>query len=182
LHEGPLDAHHRRVDTLTIVARIASAVAAGAILGINRDLRHKPAGLRTHALVSLGSAMVVLVAVSSGANADGISRVVQGLITGIGFLGAGVIIHHEANRRVQGLTTAASVWVAAGLGAACGLGLTTLVLVAVGAALLVLITGGPIERAIERLVYRFEGGEALSDEERTSRRAPETRPADRTSP
>lgn len=150
------------MDTFTIVARIAAAVAVGAVLGINRDLRHKPAGLRTHALVSIGSALVVLVAIDSGATSDGISRVLQGLITGIGFLGAGVIIHHEANRRVQGLTTAASVWVAAGLGAACGLGLNVLVLVAVCAALLVLMTGGPIERAIERVFDRLRGEDAES--------------------
>ena len=138
------------METIAIVARIAAATAVGAVLGINRDLRHKPAGLRTHGLVAIGAALVVLAAIESGANADGVSRILQGLITGIGFLGAGVIIHHEANRRVEGLTTAASVWVAAGLGAACGLGLYPLVLVAVLAAFLVLLTGGPIERALER--------------------------------
>ena len=153
------------METIAIVSRIAAAVVVGAMLGINRDLRHKPAGLRTHGLVSIGAALVVLVAIESGANADGVSRVLQGLITGIGFLGAGVIIHHEASRRVQGLTTAASVWVAASLGAACGLGLYTLVLVAVFAALLVLVTGGPIERAMEQAFGRVpvdhgESGEA----------------------
>lgn len=138
------------VDEITIALRLGLALLAGAVLGINRDLRHKPAGVRTHALVSIGSATVVLAALIGGGTPESLSRVIQGLITGIGFLGAGVIIHHEAERRIEGLTTAASIWVAAGLGAACGAGLVTLVASAVVAALIVLLAGGPFERALER--------------------------------
>src|SRR5271167_2403390 len=112
------------IEAIDVIARLCAAVVAGAVLGINRDLRHKPAGLRTHALVSLGSAIACLVALSiAAADASGLSRVVQGLVTGIGFLGAGVILHHDAEHRVAGLTTAASIWIAAALGAACGSGL-----------------------------------------------------------
>jgi putative Mg2+ transporter-C (MgtC) family protein len=148
-------------DTTAIALRIGAALLAGSILGINRDLQHKPAGLRTHALVSIGSALVIVLVltVANGA-ADALSRAIQGLVTGIGFVGAGVIIHHEAERRVEGLTTAASIWVAASIGMACGAGLTSLVLIALGATLLVLVWGGRLEQAIER---RFGTG---SDDKR----------------
>ena len=106
-----------------VAIRLAAALVVGAVLGINRDLHRKPAGLRTLALVSVGSALLVLMGLDlNHGNSDSVSRIVQGIVTGVGFLGAGVIIHHEAEQRVEGLTTAASVWVAAGLGAACGAG------------------------------------------------------------
>lgn len=139
------------MDALTIMLRLALALIVGAALGIDRDLRRKPAGVRTHSLVSIGSAVIVMAGLSiAGSDASAVSRVIQGLITGIGFLGAGVIIHHEAERRIEGLTTAASIWVAAGLGAASGAGLTELVIIALAAALIVLAAGGPLERVLER--------------------------------
>jgi len=145
------------MDAATILLRIALALAIGAAIGVNRDLRRKPAGVRTHSLVSIGAALVVMGALAMpGATPDTVSRVVQGLITGIGFLGAGVILHHQSGQRIEGLTTAASIWVAAGLGAACGAGLAELALIGLVAALVVLILGGPFERALERLFG--EGG------------------------
>ncbi len=139
------------VDAVTIAIRLGAALLAGAIIGIDREFRKKPAGLRTHALVSLGSAVVVLATIGASAgNADAVSRAVQGIITGIGFLGAGVIMQHEAERRIEGLTTAASIWIAAGLGIACGAGLVELALIALGAILVVLVGGGAIERWMER--------------------------------
>ena len=139
------------MDDLTVLVRIGAALVIGAILGLNRDIRGKPAGVRTHALVSVGSATVLLVALQSGAGPEGVSRVLQGLLAGIGFLGAGVIIPQQARHRVHGLTTAASIWVSAGLGGACGAGLLRLASVALAAALVVLIVGGPIERTFERI-------------------------------
>ena len=140
-------------DWIDVAMRLGGAVLAGAILGINRDLRHKPAGLRTHSLVSLGSAVVVVVVASlPGASADAVARVVQGLVTGVGFIGAGVILHHDAENRVVGLTTAASIWVAAALGTACGAGFWTIVVLALVLTLAVLTLGGPIERAWQRLL------------------------------
>lgn len=134
-----------------IASRLAAALLAGAILGINRDLHHKSAGLRTLALVSTGSALVVMVALlMTHGSGDAASRVIQGLVTGVGFLGAGVIIHHEPIHRVQGLTTAASVWVAAGLGAACGAGLIAVALLSLLATIAILVLGVRIERAVER--------------------------------
>lgn len=126
---------------------------AGAVLGVNRDLHRKPAGLRTHALVSLGSALaVVLVLVVPGEIPDALSRVIQGVLTGIGFIGAGVIMHHDTQQRVEGLTTAASIWVAAGMGIACGLGRWDLGALALIFTLMLLVFGGPIERFIKRLL------------------------------
>ena len=145
-------------DAMWIASRLAAALVAGAILGINRDLQRKPAGLRTLALVSTGSALVVMVTLlTTHGSSDATSRVIQGLVTGVGFLGAGVIIHHEPERRVEGLTTAASIWVAAGLGAACGAGLGTLALLSLVATMIILILGGHVERAIERRFLKSEG-------------------------
>ena len=115
------------------------------------DLHGKPAGLRTHALVSLGSAVAVVVVLSTvGAEANALSRVVQGLVTGVGFIGAGVILHRDADQRVVGLTTAASIWVAAALGIACGSGHWFIGAFALLLTLAVLVFGGDIEQTMER--------------------------------
>jgi putative Mg2+ transporter-C (MgtC) family protein len=142
-------------DWIDVAARLASATLAGAVLGINRDLNHKPAGLRTHALVSLGSAMMVVTAATmTGGDVAAVSRVMQGLVTGVGFIGAGVILHHDAERRVVGLTTAASIWVAAALGSASGAGSWPVLGFGLVLTLAVLVLGGPIERAWERRLWR----------------------------
>ncbi|HEU0012729.1 MAG TPA: MgtC/SapB family protein [Longimicrobium sp.] len=137
--------------------RLAAATLMGAALGVNREIRGKPAGMRTHALVSLGTALATLIAIAMATGPDGIdrsavSRVIQGVLAGIGFLGAGAILKADSGEKVQGLTTAASVWVVAGLGVACGAGLWTLALTALVLTLLVLILGEPIERALHRLL------------------------------
>jgi putative Mg2+ transporter-C (MgtC) family protein len=162
------------VDDLTIALRLAAALVAGVALGVDRDLRHKPAGVRTHALVSIGSALVVLAALIGGGTPESLSRVLQGLITGIGFLGAGVIIHHEKERRIEGLTTAASIWVAAGLGAACGAGLLTLVGFAIVAAMIVLVAGGPFERVLERMFVKAEKKRSPNNDAAAERDKPGT--------
>ena len=139
------------LDASAIAIRLGAALVAGAVIGVDRELRRKPAGLRTHALVSLGAAIVLIATVGASHGApDAMSRAIQGIITGIGFLGAGVIMQHEAERRVEGLTTAASVWVAAGLGIACGAGFVELAMVAVVATLVVLVAGTWIEELIGR--------------------------------
>jgi putative Mg2+ transporter-C (MgtC) family protein len=151
-------------DWIDIAARLGSATLAGAVLGINRDLHHKPAGLRTHALVSLGSAVVVVTTASmAGGDAAGVSRVIQGLVTGVGFIGAGVILHHDAERRVVGLTTAASIWVAAALGSASGAGSWAVLGLGLALTLAVLVLGGPIERAWERRLRPVGKDSAPSD-------------------
>jgi putative Mg2+ transporter-C (MgtC) family protein len=140
------------VPLLDIVFRLSLALAFGAALGIERERRHKPAGLRTHMLVTLGAAMFALLGSEvvaafspefSRARLDPI-RVLEGIITGIGFLGAGSIIQNRSG--VEGLTTAAGIWVAGGIGAACGLGMIVVAAVAALFALLTLGALGWLER------------------------------------
>ena len=139
------------LDSAAIAVRLGAAMLAGAIIGIDRELKNKPAGLRTHSMVSIGAAIVVLATIASSQDApDAVSRAIQGIITGIGFLGAGVIMQYEHERRIEGLTTAASIWVAAGLGIACGAGLVELVGIAMVAVILVLVGGNWIEDALNR--------------------------------
>jgi putative Mg2+ transporter-C (MgtC) family protein len=131
--------------------RLLLALACGAAMGLNRNLHKKAAGVRTFGLVSVGSAIVVLAITQVSSQPTAISPVVQGVLTGIGFLGAGIILHQANSSRVQGLTTAAAVWMTAGLGIACGLGLFSLALCGLAAALTILIIGRPLERFFERL-------------------------------
>lgn len=138
-----------------IALRLLTAFFCGAVIGLNRDLRRKPAGVRTFGLVSIGSAVVTLaMSQMPDTGADAISRVIQGVLTGIGFLGAGVILHREKPGKVAGLTTAAAVWLTAGLGVAAGAGLFIIVWLSLALALLVLLIGGPIERLFGKLLRR----------------------------
>src|SRR6478752_6259035 len=109
------------MEILDILLRLATATLVGVFLGLNRDLHGKPTGVRTMGLVSLGSALIVVAAGLVGGNGDA-TRAVQGIVTGIGFLGAGVIVKDTTSDRVHGLTTAAAIWLTAGLGVTCGLG------------------------------------------------------------
>lgn len=102
--------------------RMAFAAFLGGILGIDREMKHKTAGLRTHMLVSLGSALFILIPLQSNASIQDVSRVLQGLIAGVGFLGAGAIIKVLETHETKGLTTAASLWMAAAIGIAMGMG------------------------------------------------------------
>jgi len=135
------------MDIIEIVIRAGAAVLAGAALGLNRDLHGKPTGIRTLALVGLGSAVAVM-AVSDSHDVSAVSRVIQGILTGIGFLGAGVIIRNNEGRQIHGLTTAACAWLTACIGVTCGAGEWRIVLVSVVLAFLVLIVGGPLEKAL----------------------------------
>jgi putative Mg2+ transporter-C (MgtC) family protein len=127
-----------------IALRLGGAMLVGCAIGLNRELHNKPTGMRTLGLVGLGSALAVL-AVAQDSAAD-VSRVVQGVITGIGFLGAGVILHPSTGGRVHGLTTAASIWVTASLGILCGLAAWHTVAIALALMLVLLVAGGPIEK------------------------------------
>jgi putative Mg2+ transporter-C (MgtC) family protein len=136
----------------SIVLRLVLALLVGTVLGLNRWLHHKSAGIRTHSLVAIGSATaVMLISDFVQDDAQSVSRVLQGLITGLGFLGAGVIIHEQRSKRVHGLTTAASLWACALIGAAFGAGQFALGGLSLGAILLTLAIGGPLERLIARI-------------------------------
>jgi len=148
--------------------RLLIATLVGGILGSNRELHGKAAGVRTHALVSLSAAIVTVVMLrqevaGTVSDPNAIGRIIQGILTGIGFLGAGVILR-DAGGHVSGLTTAATIWLCAALGIVCGLGYWSLLSVSVGLTLAVLIFGESLERLAERLFKRNRAGP--SDQER----------------
>ena len=111
-----------RTRLAVLLIRVTAAVLLGGILGIEREKAGKPAGLRTHMIVCLGTAVVVLACTEVNMGLDGLSRVIQGIVTGIGFIGAGSILKLNEQREIQGLTTAAGLWITAAIGVAVGLG------------------------------------------------------------
>ena len=145
---------------MEVLTRLGMALLLAGILGLNRDLHNKPAGLRTHGLVALGSALITVVSLQLApvgpGPGDAVIRIIQGVITGIGFLGGGVILHGSRTGDVHGLTTAASLWLVAGIGVACGAGLWPTALLTAGLALIVLVVGGRLERAAHRLLGRAD--------------------------
>jgi putative Mg2+ transporter-C (MgtC) family protein len=150
-----LDAAGPAWSSWDVVLRLAAATVVGGLVGLNRELRDKPAGLRTHALVSLGAALVTVSALEVATRAgdprgEAFARVAQGVITGIGFLGGGVILRDAAQQRIRGLTTAATIWVVACLGIACGAGHWTAALTAIVLTFAVLLFGGPVEDRLHR--------------------------------
>jgi putative Mg2+ transporter-C (MgtC) family protein len=122
-----------------LVVRLVLAGLLGGLLGLEREWHQKPAGLRTHMLVAMGAALFVLVSQHSGVSPNDMSRVVQGLVAGVGFLGAGTILKSEGDTRIQGLTTAAGIWLTAAIGMAVGLGREATAMISTGLALLVLV-------------------------------------------
>lgn len=141
------------LDWPEILLRLGAATLAGGAIGLNRDLHGKPIGLKTLGIVGLSTATVVLLAVQfaePGKMTDATSRVIQGILTGIGFLGAGVIVHESDRFRVRGLTSAACTFLAACLGIACGAGQWKIVLVALAVAFVLLTIGRRIERWLHR--------------------------------
>jgi putative Mg2+ transporter-C (MgtC) family protein len=105
-----------------VIIRLAAAALVGAIIGLQRQHAHKPAGLRTHMLVALGAAVFVLVPLELHAPIGEVGRVIQGVAVGIGFIGAGTILKRDEEGDVQGLTTAAGIWLTAAIGVAIGMG------------------------------------------------------------
>lgn len=108
-----------------ILVRLLMAAFLGGLLGFQRERMGKAAGVRTHMLVSMGSALFVLVPEQGGMAVADLSRVIQGVVAGIGFLGAGAILKNKSEASIRGLTTAAGVWMTAAIGIACGLGRET---------------------------------------------------------
>jgi putative Mg2+ transporter-C (MgtC) family protein len=133
-----------------VVIRLLAALLVGALIGYQRERAGKAAGLRTHMLVSLGTAMFVLAGSENGMEQDAMSRVVQGLATGIGFLGAGAILKLESQHKIKGLTTAAGIWMTAALGVAIGLG-------HLGTALVGALFAWVVLAALIRLETKIEG-------------------------
>jgi putative Mg2+ transporter-C (MgtC) family protein len=123
---------------IDVVLRLATAVLCGGVIGLERDLRRMPTGFRTMAIVSLGACVVAVAGLRTGDPAA-FSRIAQGVVTGIGFLGAGVILQRDKIRQVKGLTTAAAVWLTAAIGLMCGLGELKIAIIATALAIGVLL-------------------------------------------
>ena len=135
-------------DQLTRVAiRLLAATVLGGLIGVQRESTRKPAGLRTHVLVTLATAAFVTVCAGL-MSSDGLSRVIQGIVTGIGFIGAGSILKLDQQHEIKGLTTAASVWMTAAIGVTVGLGSLGIALMITVLALIVLSLAR-LERSIE---------------------------------
>jgi putative Mg2+ transporter-C (MgtC) family protein len=133
------------------ILRLLLATLLGAAVGVDREFQDKPAGVRTHALVALGAALATLVSVllaqSNGTiDPNAASRVLQGILAGVGFVGAGVILHRDDTNKVHGLTTAASIWIVATIGIAAGVGLWRLGVAATVIVLILLLAERPVAR------------------------------------
>ena len=152
------------LDWPEIVLRLSAATLAGGLIGLDRDLHGKPIGLKTLGVVGLATAMVVMLALppdGAGRISDATSRVIQGILTGIGFLGAGVIVHGDHKMRVHGLTSAACAWLAACAGIGCGIGQWRIVFAGLAIAAVLLLAG----RRLERWLHRTLGGKDEAAEE-----------------
>ncbi|MEC5160719.1 MgtC/SapB family protein [Janthinobacterium sp. CG_S6] len=147
---GPLGSYSE------VVFRLFSALLIGCIVGLDRNLHGKPTGMKTMGLVSLGASLVTMASMDfslthGGHSADAVSRTIQGVITGIGFLGAGVIVHDRNTEHIRGLTTAASIWVTAALGIVCGIGSWQIAAIAMGMVLLLFFVGRPLEKMLHTM-------------------------------
>ena len=145
-----------------IIIRVAMAVGLGAILGVERTLAGKTAGLRTYSMVSLGSALFVIISQIFLSNVSNISLanpllMASAVVTGIGFIGAGLVIFQD--HKIVGLTTAAGLWVSAGIGMASGFGMTNLAVVALISALIIFTVLWFVEKLLRKINYNKLEGE-----------------------
>lgn len=139
------------VEALTrLTVRLLLAALLGALLGLERELTNKPAGLRTHMLVALGSSMFIVASIEAGLEPDAVSRVVQGLLAGVGFVCAGSILKSDEREQVSGLTTAAGLWMTAAIGVAAGLGREVLAILGTLFTLGILLLERPIRERLQR--------------------------------
>lgn len=146
-----------------VTLRLLAALAIGTAIGLQRELTHKPAGLRTHMLVALGTALFIVSAAESGMHLDSLSRIVQGLATGIGFLGGGAILKLTTEREIHGLTTAGGIWMTAAASAAAALGQIAVALIGTLFGLLVLVVFHRIEKNLGHLARKDAEVHSRSD-------------------
>jgi putative Mg2+ transporter-C (MgtC) family protein len=139
-----------RQHLLRVAIRLLAALILGGIIGIQREHSGKAAGFRTHMLVCLGTAVFVITCSSVGMEFDAVSRVIQGLVTGIGFIGAGTILKLESEEEIKGLTTAAGIWMTAAIGITVGLGAVGVGLISTVLALIILALAQPIEDFVQK--------------------------------
>ena len=136
------------LSSVDVALRLLLAAGLGAAIGIERELRRKPAGLRTNILIALGAALFTIISLSLAPGGGSSDRIAAQIVTGIGFLGGGAILRHRDS--VHGLTTAATIWVNAAVGMAAGTGQFRVAIAATVLTLGVLVVLGPIERHFER--------------------------------
>jgi putative Mg2+ transporter-C (MgtC) family protein len=147
------------------LTRIGMAALLGGLLGLERELNGHFAGLRTHMMVAIGCAVFMMSGLAVvGPDDEAVTRVIQGIATGVGFLGAGTILKLDEKEKIKGLTTASSIWLAAALGTVAGLGDYGLAAVATVIAIVVLAVVRPIERAAAR--YLGQTGEMDTPKEK----------------
>jgi putative Mg2+ transporter-C (MgtC) family protein len=151
------------IDLADVILRLIAAAAIGMAFGLNRDMHGKPTGMRTLGLVGLGAAIATLgtlhavnVTFAPPEYSRVLQGVIQGVLTGIGFLGGGVILRSQTRHRVHNITTAATVWVTAALGMSCAVADWRILAVGFVLALVLLVFGGWIERLIEPLIGKRE--------------------------
>ncbi|MGQ0761880.1 MAG: MgtC/SapB family protein [Acidobacteriota bacterium] len=138
-----------RQHLLRVVIRLLAALILGGIIGIQRERSGKAAGFRTHMMVCLGTAVFVITCSSVGMEFDAMSRVIQGLVTGIGFIGAGTILKLD-KEEIIGLTTAAGIWMTAAIGVTVGLGAVGIGLICTALALVILALAQPFEEFMQK--------------------------------
>lgn len=153
-----------------VVIRLAAAMALGAVIGLQREFVRAAAGLRTHMLVALAAAIFVLVPPRAGMAPEDLSRVIQGVATGIGFIGAGAILKLTSEREIYGLTTAASIWMTTAVGVAVGLGRLGVAAVSVALAWVILSVLARLERQLAPSVGAGPGSARASAATQDSRR------------
>lgn len=133
-----------------IVTRVLCAAVLGGIIGWEREAKGRAAGLRTHMLVSVGAALFVLAPLLADVDPGDVTRVMQGIVQGIGFLGAGAILRRNSGGRVEGLTTAAGIWMTAAIGMAAGMGQEMVALITTLVALVVFAVLPKFEKSKKR--------------------------------
>ena len=143
------------VDYWDITARLGVALLFGCVIGLERNLHGKLTGMKTLGLVALGAALVAMASMEFAPfdgqySRDALSRAVQGVITGIGFLGAGVIVLDNGSAKIKGLTTAASIWMTACIGIVCGMGAWRVAGIGLILVMLLFLLGHPLERMLHR--------------------------------
>jgi len=143
-----------------VIIRLVAAMVLGGLVGVQRERTRKPAGLRTHVLVSVATAAFIVACSANGMSSDGLSRVIQGIVTGIGFIGAGTILKVSQEHQIKGLTTAASVWMTAAIGVIIGLGSLGIALMVTVLALIIL--------SLARLEHSIEGERREQSKEGTN--------------
>ena len=155
--------------TIDILIRLTVAVLLGGLVGVERTLAGKTAGMRTYALVSMGSALFAIVSLMVSENLVGtvaFNPIVLGpaIISGIGFIGAGLVFHNTADMRTSGLTSAAGLWVSAGIGLACGFNLYMVALLAALLTLLIFTIMWYVEKGFKKISYSDEKSESENSE------------------